>query len=135
MNSYLKITGRTFTIWLMAAFINAILCGCCRVVPGAEDIPGEICLSLLLSLFLLAPVFFIFWIVMLVCIYRCIYERALFRAALSSVFILAIATGVICLKICEEMPVSQSLIIMAFALISTITSIMLHFKYFKSITQ
>ncbi len=134
MRQYIRITFITFTVWLLSAFINGLLCGIYISITkyGPGQRPFYLVVVFLFSLFFSAPGFFIFWISMLVSFARWIRERALFRVALSAGFIPAIITGVCCSEIFKyEFP--QKYVCIFFIILSAITSIMLHFNHFKKI--
>ena len=97
MNPYIKITVTTFTAWILCAIINGLLCGTYMYLATSyfSEWPGEILLVFFFSLFFSAPGFFIFWIVLLISFARWIEERALFRVALSTGFVLSLITGVL----------------------------------------
>ncbi len=136
MNPYLKITGRTFTIWLLACLINGLLCGvyfsvCQDIYFGAAE---SILLAFILSLFFSTPGFFVFWIVLLLKISTYTTQRALFRSALITGFILALTTAIFCVKLISS-EFDNYLLIPASIVLSTLSSIMLHFRYFKKINR
>jgi hypothetical protein len=134
MNPYVIITFRTFTIWIMAAAINGFFCGIYMSFFGreSETIP-LIFFCGALSLFFSVPGFFIFWIVMLISISKYIYERALFRAALSVGLILAASTAVISSGLYSSVSSTSWFVFPLFIIVSTIASIMMHFNLFKKI--
>lgn len=131
MRPYIRITFITFTVWLLAAFVNGLLCGVFLAI--SEHHPAEwagyLIVIFFISLFFSAPGFFIFWITMMVTFAKWIRERALFRTALSAGFILALITGICCSEIFRY----EKYVLILFIIISAITSIMLHFKHFKKI--
>lgn len=135
MNPYLKITGRTFTIWIMASLINGLLCGISLSVINlnyTEIIPDSIVIFFI-SLFFSAPGVFIFWIVLLIKIAGYITERALFRTALGTGFVLASATAAFCSKMFSDEFSNHSFVIAACIILSAMSSIMLHFNQIKKI--
>ncbi|MEO6637788.1 MAG: hypothetical protein ABIN25_05905 [Ginsengibacter sp.] len=134
MKPYIRITFITFTIWLLAALVNGLLCGIFLAITRhdlgawAGYLSGIFFISLIFSI----PGFFVFWITMMVVFAKWIRERALFRAALSTGFILAVITGIAgSAAFSYEFP--QRNLLICFIALSAITSIMLHFKYFKKI--
>jgi len=132
MNPYVSITFRTITIWIMAALVNGILCGIYLGIIEYENGPFGLWIFLvfLCSLFFAAPGFFIFWVVMLRMITRKKFGRSLFRSALSSGIITACATAFLSKEVFKQ---AGELTISLFILLSTITSIMMHFKQLKKI--
>lgn len=134
MNPYLSITFRTFTIWIMAAVINGLLCGIYLSISGYmnDPVPVMIFLSGILSLFFAIPGFFIFWIIMLILINNNFYGRSLFRAALSTGIILSCCTIYFSFNLFRG---SEGFAISLFIILSAITSIMMHFNLFKKIVN
>jgi hypothetical protein len=135
MNPYLIITARTITIWLCACLINAMLCGIALVFLNDMylEVIGDIFLIFMLSLFFSAPGFFIFWVILLIkfCFY--ITGRTLFRSALITGFVLSSVTAYFGSKIFASEFMGYALIPASCIIFSAISSIMLHFKYFKKI--
>ena len=84
MSPYLKLTGRTFTIWILASLINGLLCGIFITLSSVMyfELIGNVLLVSICSLFFSAPGFFVFWLVLLFKISTHTTERALFRSAL-----------------------------------------------------
>lgn len=134
MKQYIRLSFITFTIWLLSAFVNGLLCGIFLAVTRHEpaEWPGNLIVILLISLFFSAPGFFIFWITMLVSFAKWVRERALFRTALSTGFILALITGISSSEIFTHEFRNKYAFIFLITL-SAITSIMLHFNHFKKI--
>ncbi|HEY5408676.1 MAG TPA: hypothetical protein VIJ92_16390 [Ginsengibacter sp.] len=135
MSPYLKLTGRTFTIWLLASLINALLCGIFITLSNGMyfEFIGNILLVFICSLFFSAPGFFVFWVVLLFKISTYTTERALFRSALITGFILASITGLFGSKFFSSKFDNDSIIVAACVILSAMSSIMLHFKHFKKI--
>jgi hypothetical protein len=79
-----------------------------------------------------APGFFLFWLIMLAMISNEFYGRRLFRAALSTGFILSGATAYFSLNLLSD---TKVLLIPIFIILSAITSIMMHFNLFKKIRR
>lgn len=137
MSLYLKITFRTFTIWLLASFINALFCATWRGLNNhvSNEIPGDALFTFFISLFFSAPGFFVFWIILLVKLSKGIYERALFRAALSTGFLLATATAMAFLGLLESEFSTGKYVVILFIILSSMISIMMHFNQFKKINK
>lgn len=137
MNLYLKLTLGTFTIWVLTSFINGLLCTTYRASVShiSHEVPLDILFIFFLSLFFSAPGFFIFWIILLVKLGRGMYERALFRAALSTGFLLAAATAIVCLELLKSEFSTGKYVVVLFAILSSTTSIMIHFNHFKKINK
>ena len=137
MSPYLKITFRTFTIWILTSVINGTLWA--FYISFSKDVFGNLAGDALLifsaSLFFSAPGFFIFWIILLIKLGNGTYERALFRAALSTGFILAVLFGLIGLVIFGPQFLPDKYVGILFPVVSAITSIMIHFSYFKKINN
>lgn len=135
MSPYIKITGRTFTMWLLASGINALLCGIglSLIKPFYGEAAGDIILIFIVSLFFSAPGFFVFWIVLLFKIATHTTERALFRSALITAFILACATAYFGARIFSGEFYNHASIPATCVIISSLSSILLHFKHFKKI--
>lgn len=132
MNPYLSITIRTFTIWIMTAIINGVLCGTYLIVSAVEPEPFLL-IIFFATLFFSIPGFFIFWIVMLIAISRNIYGRALFRTALSTALLLSAATGVVGSGLSSIFTLLERCLFPVFIIISSIAGIMMHFNLFKKI--
>lgn len=135
MNSYLKITGRTFTIWILTSLINAAICGIflSAVNFNYDTITDNIITIYLISLFFSIPGFFLFWMVLLINLLRYKKGRTLFRAALLAGLILSSATAFLGRSLYVFEFSTYSLIPAISIVLSTMISIMLHFKYFKNI--
>lgn len=135
MSIYLKLTGRTFTIWLLTAFINAVLTG--MVVTFCEQEYGmllEICLITgILSLAFSVPGFFIFWLVLLFKAVRYERERTLFRSALTAGFILSAATAACAYGLLFSEAGNYAFVLIITIILSAVISIMVHFKKFKNL--
>ena len=58
----MKKTVHTFTIWVLAALINALLSASCLFFTGHESWPGAFMLSLIFTLLFSCPGIFIFWV-------------------------------------------------------------------------
>lgn len=137
MNLYLKLTLRTFTIWILASFINGLLCGIYKASMNhiSNGFPVGILVVFFISLFFSAPGFFVFWIILLGKLGKGIYERALFRAALSTGFLLAAATAIVCTELLKSEFSTNKYVLILFAILSSMTSIMIHFNHFKKINK
>lgn len=136
MNPYLSITYRTFTIWIMASVINGMLSGSLLTIAGngSDRLIPMTFLAGLCSLLFSIPGFFVFWMVMLEMLRRNIMGRSLFRAALSTAIILAIATGIISSGLFRSVSGDKlSYLFPVSIVISAIASIMMHFRMFKKI--
>ena len=134
MNPYLSMTFRTFTIWIMAAVLNGLLCGIYMSFLGIEaDKITFVLVCGLCSLVFSVPGFFVFWITMLITISRNIGERKLFRAALSVGMILATATAIIAYRLYNSVSLISWFVFPLFIVISATASIMMHFNLFKKI--
>lgn len=135
MSPYIKITGRTFTMWLLASLINGLLCAIYLSMINHTylQVASDIIFIFFVSLFFSVPGFFTLWIILLILISKYIVERALFRAALRAGMILSAATALCAFKMLSSefyyYPVVPALCIN----MSAITSILLHFKHFKKI--
>ncbi len=133
MNCILKITFRTFTLWVLSSIFNGLICGSFLSLRDSYSGFGHVFFIFFLSLIFAAPGFFIFWIIMLTKLQAHVYERALFRAALSTGFILSIATVLICRTMYESMHQQANYVFSLSIIISAEASIMLHFRSFKQI--
>lgn len=135
MNPYIKITITTFTIWMVCAIINGLLCGTYIFFGNHyfSEWPGDVLFIFFLSLFFSVPGFFIFWIVLLISFARWIEERALFRVALSTGLVLASITGVICSEVFKSEFQKDKYLFVLFVILSAITGIIIHFNHFKKI--
>ena len=135
MSPYIKITGRTFTIWLLASLINGLLCGISLSVLHNiySEITGDIIGIAFISLFFSVPGFLVFWFILLIRILMDTKERALFRSALVTGFILALITAIFGSKLFSSEFGYHFFIPFTCIMLSAVSSIMLHFKYFKNI--
>ena len=135
MSIYLKLTGRTFTIWLLTVFLNGLLAGIAISMIGREfdQVAGYCILAGVLSLVFSVPGFFIFWIVLLFRAARHDRERELFRAALSAGFILSAATAACAYGLLFSLVKNDAYVLMVTIILSTLISIMIHFKIFKNL--
>lgn len=135
MNSYIKITGRTFTIWVLASFINGLLCGISLLVINLNytEIIGDTMFIFFISLFFSSPGFFVFWIILLFKISTYTTGRSLFRSALITGFILASVTAYFGSKMFSSEFDNYSSIPAACIILSAMSSIMFHFTHFKKI--
>ncbi len=135
MSPYLKLTGRTFTIWILASIINGVLCGIFLTISNTKyfELIGNILLVCACSLFFSAPGFFVFWLVLLFKISTHTAERALFRSALITGLTLASITGLFCSNMYSSLFDYHSIVIVTCVIFSAMSSIMLHFKHFKKI--
>lgn len=133
MNIYVKLTGRTFTIWLLTALINALLAGIAVSVINHEyDSVAENCfLAGILSLVFSIPGFFIFWLVLLVRAAKHERERALFRSALSTGCLLSAATAACGYDLLFSAVKNYGFVLILIIILSSLISIMIHFKNFK----
>jgi hypothetical protein len=132
---YLKLTGRTFTIWLLTAFLNGLLTGIAISIMGREynQVVVNCILTGILSLVFSAPGFFIFWLVLLFRAARHNRERELFRAALSAGFILSAVTATCAYDLLFSMVKNDAYVLVLTIILSSLTSIMIHFKTFKNL--
>ena len=137
MNLYLKLTISTFTIWILASFINGLFYGIYEASINHifNAFPVGILVVFFISLFFSAPGFFIFWIILMGKLGRGIYERALFRAALSTGFLLAATTAIVCLELLKSEFSTDKYAVVPFTVLSSTTSIMMHFNHFKRINK
>lgn len=135
MSIYLKLTARTFTIWLLTALINGLLAGIAVAIINSEyGMMAEFCLIIgILSLIFSIPGFFIFWVVLLVKAAKQERERALFRAALGTGFILSAATAACSYGLLFSAVKSYSFVLILIIVVSFLSSIMFHFKNFKNL--
>jgi hypothetical protein len=132
---YLKLTGRTFTIWLLTAFINGLLAGITISIIGREydQVAGNCILAGILSLVFSAPGFFIFWLVLLFRAARHDRERELFRAALTAGFILSAATATCAYGLLFSEVKNYAFVLILVIILSSLISIIMHFKHFKNL--
>lgn len=135
MNPYIKITVTTFTIWMLCAMINGLLCGAYLSFAHhyLSEWLADILIIFFFSLFFSAPGYFILWIVLLISFARWIEERALFRVALSTGFVLALITGVISSEIFKDEFPNGKFLVALFVILSAMTGIIMHFNHFKKI--
>ena len=135
MSIYLKLTGHTFTIWLLTAFLNGLLAGLAISIIGQEynQVAENCILAGILSLVFSVPGFFIFWVVLLFRAARHDRERELFRAALSAGFILSAATAACTYDLLFGVVKNDAYVLMLTIDLSSLISIMIHFKIFKNL--
>lgn len=135
MSIYLKLTGRTFTIWLLAAFLNGLLAGITiSIISNEYYHVAENCFAVgILSLVFSAPGFFIFWLILLFRAARHDRQRELFRAALSAGFILSALTAACAYHLLSCLVKNAACVLVLIIILSTLISIMIHFKIFKNL--
>jgi hypothetical protein len=135
MKPYIKITVITFTTWLVFAIINGFLTGI--FITITRHLPYDwalfIVIAFFISLLFSSPGFFIFWIILLISFANHIQQRTLFRHALSAGFVLSSIEAIACSNIFLEHFSSNKYILILLVIVSCITSIMMHFNYFKKI--
>lgn len=134
MNPYIKITATTFTTWILTSFINGLICGVYLAIihKHPSQFAGLAILIFFLSLIFSSIGYFILWMILVITFGNGVYNRALFRRALSAGFMLAISTGIIGLKIFEYELHCDKYVIVLFV-VSAMLSIMIHFNQFKKI--
>lgn len=135
MSIYLKIMFRTFTIWLLTSFINGVLMGIViSIFENEFDMGTWNCIIVgILSLVFSIPGFFIFWLVLLFSAARHKRDRALFRSALRGGFILSTATALCGYSLFLREANNYAFVLVLLIILSSLASIMLHFKYFKNL--
>jgi hypothetical protein len=135
MGIYLKLTLRTFTIWLLTAFINGVLTGTAISIfeKQVDMVTGNCILVGILSLVFSIPGFFIFWLILLFRAARHHRDRALFRSAISSGFILSAFTAVFVCHVLFNEAGNYAFLLVLLIIISALTGIMIHFKNFKNL--
>lgn len=94
MINYIKITLCSFTIWVLAALINALLSAVCLLLAPqhSTDWQGNFCLSFVFTLLFSGPSLFIFWLIFLFnkkedsqSLFQLLFRFAFFSAAFSAV--------------------------------------------------
>ena len=132
-----KITCATFTIWILTSFINSLFFASYSFIihPTLNGLALETILVFFITLFFSVPGFFIFWLILLTKSAYRIYERALFRVALSTVIILASITAIICSLVLRSAFPGDVYALMLIPVVSSVVSVMMHFNYFKKINN
>ena len=135
MKPYIKITVITFTTWLVFAMVNGFLTGIFITITrhNPYDCALFIVIGFFISLLFSTPGFFIFWIILLISFANHNQQRALFRHALSAGFVLSSTAAIACSHIFLQHFSSYKYILILLVIVSCITSIMIHFNYFKKI--
>ena len=135
MNGYIKITGRTFTMWLLACVINGLLCGAfVSIIDGDySNVFERIIGYAFISLFFAIPGFIILWLVLLFRLSTTKKDRSVFRTALVAGFILACITALFVSNIFSSEFSDYHQVPSACIILSALSSVMLHFKYLKNI--
>ncbi len=129
MNYYLKSTIHSFTIWVLAALINAILSAwCLSVAPNAFDNWGEaFMLAFFVTLIFSIPGVFIFWITYMT--NRMTDSSSLFRVLLRTGFIIAVVSGLLFFISFNGMLKGFTFFLMLSIIVAAISSIMLHHNF------
>jgi hypothetical protein len=128
---FIKSIFTAFTIWVLAAMLNALLSGSWVTFFSNEmySWPGAFILVLIFTLIFSIPGMFIFWIVMLVNW----NEELLFRTLLKAGFIIS-ALSSLWLYLLDDFGINgQELFLSLGIVISAIASIMAHYRIFKMI--
>lgn len=128
MNYYLKLSIHSFTIWVLAALINAILSTCClSVAPNnfgnwIENFTLIFFLTLVFSI----PAIFIFWIIYMT---TPMDGNALFPQLLRTGFIMAFISAVLFFIFFNSMFKSGAFFLALSIIVAAVTSIMLHHHF------
>ncbi len=135
MSNCLKITWRTFTMWLVAALANGFMSGIALTMVHKDyyDIIPNIVQVCFITLIFSIPSLFLFWISLLVFIANALRQRDLFRAALVSALLISLATAYIGRGIYSDEYKNYSSVPFLAIVLSAFISVILHFKYFKKI--
>ncbi len=130
---FFKSIFSTFTIWVLAAILNALLSATWLWLFSTEYSywPSGFGLTLLFTLIFSTPGIFVFWLVLLVnwqkpLLFQTLLKAGLIISLLSSLFLFVLNDNEIG---GQQFPLSLSIII------SAIASIMMHFAIFKNISS
>lgn len=115
----------------MTAVIHAIIFGINLNISHSMWNSHTIVLSFFATLVTGIPVYIIFWLIMIMKIYSKVYERALFRSALSTTFFLSVVAVYFFSGIEPSLENENFLYITV--ILSTEASVILHFRAFKNI--
>jgi hypothetical protein len=126
----------SFTVWLLAALINAFLFAVVFSMVHAETgrffifFPG-----IVVSLFFSAPGIFCFWIIFLVAVYRNQSGQSLFRLLLGTGICCALCTGVVVGLFLRSEPGMSVLTTALIAVASAMLSLFAHRRTFIFINK
>jgi hypothetical protein len=128
MYFYLKSTIHCFTIWVLAALINAILSATClSVAPNEFSNWGEaLILTFSFTLAFSIPAVFIFWIIYMTS--RMVNGNALFRLLLCSGFIGAVVSSVLFFISFSDMFKNYTFFLALSIIVAAVGSVMLHYN-------
>jgi len=128
---FFKSIFSAFTIWVWAALLNALLSATWLGLFSTECSywPAGFGLTLVFTLIFSIPGMFIFWLVLLIN-----WEKAmLFQSLLKAGFILSSLSSLILFLFDDTELERQQLFLSLSIVISSLTSIMVHFTIFKNI--
>ena len=132
MNYYLKSTLHSFTIWVLAAFINAILSACCLSVAPKEfdNFMEAFTLAFFFTLIFSIPAVFIFWVTFITNTAE--DGNTLFRMLLRTGFITAFISGLLFFIGFTSMFKGHTFFLALSVIVAGVTSIMLHHHFIIS---
>ncbi|MGG9971250.1 hypothetical protein ACQ33O_05580 [Ferruginibacter sp. SUN002] len=117
----------SFTIWVLAAMINALLSATLLIFSEAEYLdswPGVFVLALVFSLLFSAPGIFIFWLVFI----SNTKDKNLFRLLLRTGIICSAASGLLFVVLLGHEFKGQENYLGFFGVVAAITAIMIHHR-------
>ena len=131
--AFFKSVFISFTIWGLAALVNAVLSGAWLNLFTNEfnDGVGTFFLVFIFTLVFSIPSMFVFWIVLL----ANRNETFLFRLLLKAGFTISILSSFILYKLHFDDIAGQQFFLSLSIVLSAITSIMIHHRRIKSITS
>lgn len=130
---FFKSIFTTFTIWVLAALINALLSATWLWLFSIEynHWPTGFALTLVFTLLFSTPGIFIFWLLLLIN-----WEKAmLFQTLLKAGFLISSLSSLILFLFDDTELEGQQLFLTLSIIISSIVSIMTHFTIFKNISS
>ena len=128
---FFKSIFSTFTIWVLASLLNALLGATWLRLFLTEynHWPVRFALTLLFTIFFSTPGMFVFWLMLLIN-----WENTrLFRSLLKAVFIISILSALFLFLLNDHELERQQLFLSLFNVISPKASIMMHVPIFKTI--
>lgn len=128
---FIKSIFSTFTIWVLAALLNALLSATWLWLFSTEynHWPVGFVLALVFTLFFSIPGMFVFWLVLLVNWGK----TSLFQLLLKAGFIISLLSSLFLFLLNDAELERQQLFLSLSIVTSSIASIMIHFPIFKTI--
>jgi hypothetical protein len=133
MINFLKISFFTFTIWILAAFINAVLFTLVFNISGLviNNVNETIILSFLFSLLFSVPAIFFLWIVFL----ASSGHRNLSSILLKTAFVLALLSCIFIPLVPGDVYEGHWFLLSFIIVTSSVSSVLLHHSFLKTFYQ